>query len=52
MYFTDGEQQISRLDDYTSHNTERLPVSQVKELLLGLDYIQRQLKGHDGSTYE
>ena len=43
MYFTEGEQQISSLDDYTSHNTERLSVSQIKKLLLKLDYIQREL---------
>ena len=28
------------LDDYTSHNTERLNVAQVKALLLKLDFIQ------------
>lgn len=43
MYFTDGEEQISELEDYTSHNTKRLNVPELKELLLGLDYIKRQL---------
>ena len=43
-YFSDGEEAISHLDDYTSHNTERLNVEQVKELLLNLDYIQAELK--------
>ena len=47
MYFTDGQEQISTLDDYTSHNTERLSVPQLKELLLKLDYIQQQLKGQN-----
>ncbi len=42
MYFTEGEQQISTLDDYTSHNTERLSVPEIKKLLLTLDYIQRE----------
>src|SRR5436190_7147087 len=37
MYFTEGEKQISVLDDYTSHNTQRLSVAEVKELLLKLD---------------
>ncbi|WP_129777759.1 polysaccharide biosynthesis protein [Peristeroidobacter soli] len=45
MYFTDGTEQITMADDYTSHNTERLNVAQVKELLLKLDYIQRELRG-------
>jgi UDP-N-acetylglucosamine 4,6-dehydratase/5-epimerase len=52
MYFTDGEQQISTLDDYTSHNTQRLSNTQLKELLVRLDYIQRQLEGRDASLYE
>jgi UDP-glucose 4-epimerase len=43
MYLTDGEVKISRLDDYTSHNTERLDVSQLKNLLMDLDFIQKQL---------
>lgn len=42
-YFVEGEQDISDLDDYTSHNTERLDVPGVKEVLLKLDFIQEQL---------
>jgi len=48
QYFTDGQEQISSLDDYTSHNTERLSVVGVKDLLLKLDYVQEQL--HDDSS--
>jgi UDP-glucose 4-epimerase len=44
-YFSDGEERISVLDDYTSHNTERLSVEQVKALLLKLDYMQGELRG-------
>lgn len=43
VYFVEGETQVSHLEDYTSHNTERLDVEGTKELLLTLDYIQRQL---------
>ena len=43
MYVSDGEEKISHLDDYTSHNTERLDVEQVKALLLKLDYIKAKL---------
>lgn len=43
-YFSVGEEKISRLDDYTSHNTERLDVGQVKKLLLELDYVQAELR--------
>lgn len=42
-YFVEGETHISELDDYTSHNTERLDVCGIKELLLKLDYIKEQL---------
>ena len=42
-YFTEGEQEIADLDDYTSHNTERLDVEQVMQLLLKLDYIKEEL---------
>ena len=43
MYFTDGTEQISESEDYTSHNTERLDAAQTKELLLRLDYIRNEL---------
>ena len=39
-YFSEGETDISTLDDYTSHNTRRLNVEEVKSLLLTLDYIK------------
>ena len=40
------------LDDYTSHNTERLSVPQLKTLLLKLDFIQRHLRGQDAAIPE
>lgn len=42
-FFVEGELSIATLDDYTSHNTERLDVEGVKQLLLKLDFIQEQL---------
>lgn len=44
-YFVEGEESVSTSEDYTSHNTERLNVEQVKKLLLTLDFIQDAL--HD-----
>jgi UDP-glucose 4-epimerase len=44
-YFSYGEKSISKLDDYTSHNTERLNTDQIKNLLLNLDYIKGELDG-------
>lgn len=43
QYFSEGEENISQQDDYTSHNTVRLNVEQIKTLLLKLDYIQEEL---------
>jgi UDP-N-acetylglucosamine 4,6-dehydratase len=42
-YFVEGEAHISELDDYTSHNTQRLSVAEIKQLLLTLDYIRQEL---------
>ena len=43
QYFSEGEEKISHQEDYTSHNTERLGVEQVKKLLSKLDYIKEEL---------
>ena len=42
-YFTEGDTQEAAIDDYTSHNTERLDVAQVKALLLTLPEVQAEL---------
>jgi len=39
-YFVEGQTEIATLDDYTSHNTHRLDVSQVKDTLMKLDMIR------------
>lgn len=39
-YFVEGETEISKIDDYTSHNTLRLDVSEVKNVLMKLDMIR------------
>lgn len=43
-YFVEGNEAIQAVEDYNSHNTQRLNVDQVKEKLLKLDYIQDELK--------
>lgn len=42
-FFVEGEVEMTGLEDYTSHNTNRLDVEGAKEILLKLDYIQEQL---------
>lgn len=43
-YFVEGNKEIQKVEDYNSHNTERLTVKQIKEKLLKLSYIQEELK--------
>jgi len=38
-YFVEGERRISELDDYTSENTQRLAVPEIKQLLLKHDLV-------------
>jgi UDP-N-acetylglucosamine 4,6-dehydratase len=44
LYFTEGEKRISEQQDYTSHNTRRLNVEEMAELLLKLEYIKEEMK--------
>lgn len=43
LYFSKGQVAISEQEDYTSHNTRRLIVSQIKDLLLTLDFVKEEL---------
>lgn len=43
-FIIEGQPEANIIDDYTSHNTDRLTVSKIKELLLTLNYIQEELK--------
>jgi UDP-N-acetylglucosamine 4,6-dehydratase/5-epimerase len=40
-YFSEGESAVSKMEDYTSHNTKILDVEGVKKLLLKLDLISK-----------
>jgi len=50
-YFTEGQENVSHIEDYHSHNTQRLTVPEIKEKLLALDYIQQELQGGVGCAY-
>jgi UDP-N-acetylglucosamine 4,6-dehydratase len=43
QYFSEGAAELSQMDDYTSHNTKKLNVTEIKNLLLSLDYIKGEL---------
>lgn len=42
-FFTEGSAEITRIEDYHSHNTHRLSVDEMKQLLLKLRFIQEDL---------
>jgi len=43
QYFSEGETDISKIEDYHSHNTVQQDVEGMKSLLLGLSLIQKEL---------
>ena len=42
-YFVKGQKNISQSNSYTSHNTKRLKVKELKKLLLKVEFIQKEL---------
>ncbi len=53
VYFSKGEISVSQVEDYTSHNTERLDVEGMKKLLLKLPIIRKDILNEDiGQIYE
>ncbi|GCD77323.1 UDP-glucose 4-epimerase [Thermaurantimonas aggregans] len=47
IYFYKGEQNLSKISDYHSHNAERLDVEGIKKLLIKLPIIRKELLGHE-----
>jgi UDP-glucose 4-epimerase len=50
-YFEKGEEKISKLEDYHSHNTRRLDVKGMQELLLKLPLVRKDVLGEYGFQY-
>lgn len=44
QYFVEGKEEVSIIDDYHSHNTERLDMEGMKKMLLKLEDINADLK--------
>lgn len=42
-YFVEGEEKVARFEDYHSHNTRRLDIEGMKELLLKLQIVRDEL---------
>lgn len=51
-FVEDGEQKISDCEDYNSHNTERLDVDGMKNLLLKLDFMRALVRGEAAEADE
>ena len=43
-YFSEGEEDLTKLEDYNSHNTEQCNIEGIKNLLKGLTLIKDELK--------
>jgi len=43
-YFSEGRKELATQEEYNSNNTERLNIEQIKEKLLSLEYIQKELE--------
>lgn len=50
VYFTEGDKEEAKLQDYHSHNTDQMDVKQMEELLLTLPYIQNELQNWNTET--
>jgi UDP-glucose 4-epimerase len=50
-YFVEGQEEVSVIDDYHSHNTHRLDLEGMKQLLLKLPMIQKDVLGEVVAQY-
>jgi UDP-glucose 4-epimerase len=50
-YFSEGEPDMSKVEEYHSHNTVRLDVDGTKKLLMKLPMIRRDVLGEDVEQY-
>ena len=46
-YFSDGQAKLAEAEDYTSENTYRLSIPEIKEKLLSLKYVRDELAARD-----
>ena len=45
QYFSEGEKDVSLIEDYHSHNTQQCDVDRMIQLLLKMDFVQAELNG-------
>ena len=51
MYFSEGEKNLAEIEDYHSHNTERLNVEEVKNLISKLSLVKKELFGEEVADF-
>jgi len=51
QYFSEGEIAVSQHDEYHSHNTTRLDIEGMKQLLLKLPIIRKEILGEEAVQY-
>ncbi|MBD3612128.1 MAG: polysaccharide biosynthesis protein [Hydrogenovibrio crunogenus] len=51
-FVEEGDEKISHLEDYNSHNTKRLDVAGMKKLLLKLEFMQKIVRGEYAAAEE
>ena len=47
QYFSEGETEVAKIEDYHSHNTEQLGVEGMKKLLIQLPLIRKEIFGEN-----
>ena len=47
LYFSDGKDKISHIEEYNSHNTSRLDSNELEKLLLSVSAVNRAMKNHN-----
>ena len=45
QYFSEGDAGVSKVEEYHSHNTTRLGIEEMKQLLMNLDSIRKDILG-------
>ncbi len=51
LYFSEGDVNNSKIEDYNSHNTDRLNVNDIVELVNKLPYIRKEVIGEEITQY-
>ncbi|WP_017413640.1 polysaccharide biosynthesis protein [Clostridium tunisiense] len=46
-YFTEGNAEIQHLDEYNSDNTHQVTMEELKEMMLKLPYVKKELASHN-----